>query len=127
MHANCILDSAVNLLVRHLVFVGNVQESPIASHLKGLDPSLEGLLNNIYLIAYQSSNFRDALPLSAGLEFFSGTHLSCRASGAKLLLVLNPGVLVLNHQNISDIPLLCHLVLLSISQIHGDPTANSDY
>ena len=29
------------LLVRHMVFVGNVQKSPIASHLKGLDPSLD--------------------------------------------------------------------------------------
>ena len=36
----CILDSVANLLVRHMVFVGNVQKSPIASHLKGLDPSL---------------------------------------------------------------------------------------
>ena len=40
MHSNCILDSVANLLVRHMVFVGNVQTSPIASHLKGLDPSL---------------------------------------------------------------------------------------
>ena len=40
MHSNCILDSVANLLVRHLVFVGNVQKSPIASHLKGLNPSL---------------------------------------------------------------------------------------
>ena len=40
MHSNCILDSVANLLVRHMVFVGNVQKSPIASHLKGLDPSL---------------------------------------------------------------------------------------
>ena len=29
------------ILVRHMVFVGNVQKSPIASHLKGFDPSLE--------------------------------------------------------------------------------------
>ena len=28
-------------LVPHMVFVGNVQKSPIASHLKGLDPSLD--------------------------------------------------------------------------------------
>ena len=40
MHSNWILDSVANLLVRHLVFVGNVQKSPIASHLKGLDPSV---------------------------------------------------------------------------------------
>ena len=38
---SCILDSVANLLVRHMVFVGNVQKSPIASHLKGLNPSLE--------------------------------------------------------------------------------------
>ena len=40
MHSNCILDSVANLLVCHMVFVGNVQKSPIASHLEGLDPSL---------------------------------------------------------------------------------------
>ena len=40
MHSNCILYSVTNLLVRHMVFVGNVQKSAIASHLKGLDPSL---------------------------------------------------------------------------------------
>ena len=37
MHSNCILNSVANLLVRHMVFVRNVQKSP----LKGLDPSLE--------------------------------------------------------------------------------------
>ena len=41
MHSNCILDSVANRLVRHMVFVGNVKKSPIASHLKGLDPSLD--------------------------------------------------------------------------------------
>ena len=41
MHFNCILDSVANLLVRHMVFVGNVQKFPIASNLKGLGPSLE--------------------------------------------------------------------------------------
>ena len=41
MHANCILDSVANLLVRHMIFVGNVQKSPTASHLKGLDTSLD--------------------------------------------------------------------------------------
>ena len=41
MHSSCILDSVATLLVRHIVFVGNVQKSPIASHLKGLDPSLD--------------------------------------------------------------------------------------
>ena len=30
-----------SLFVRHMVFVGNIQKSPIASHLKGLDPSLD--------------------------------------------------------------------------------------
>ena len=39
MHSNCVLVSVANLLVRHMVFVGNFQQSPIASHLKGLDPS----------------------------------------------------------------------------------------
>ena len=41
MHSSCILNSVANLLVRHIVFVGNVQKSPIASHPKGLDPSLD--------------------------------------------------------------------------------------
>ena len=41
MHSICILDSIANFLVRHMVFVGNIQKSPIASHLKGLDPSLD--------------------------------------------------------------------------------------
>ena len=40
MHSNCILASVANLLVRHMVFVENVQKSPIAAHLKDLDPSL---------------------------------------------------------------------------------------
>ena len=40
MHSSCILDSVANLLVRRMVFVGNVQKSPIAFHLKGMDPSL---------------------------------------------------------------------------------------
>ena len=41
MHSSCILDSVANLLVRHMVFVGNVQKSPIASLEKGLDPVLD--------------------------------------------------------------------------------------
>ena len=36
MYFNCILDSVADLLVRHMVFVGNIQKSPIASHLKPL-------------------------------------------------------------------------------------------
>ena len=41
MHSNCNLDSVANLLVRHMVFVGNIQTSPLASHLNVLDPSLD--------------------------------------------------------------------------------------
>ena len=41
MHSNCILDYVANLLVRHMIFIGNVQKSPIPYHLKGLDPSLD--------------------------------------------------------------------------------------
>ena len=41
MHSSCILDYVANLLTRHMVFVGNILNSPIASHLKGLDPSLD--------------------------------------------------------------------------------------
>ena len=40
-NSNCILDSVANLLVRHMLFVGNVQKSTIASHLKSLDPALD--------------------------------------------------------------------------------------
>ena len=35
------LCTVANPLVCHMVFVGNVQKSSIASHLKGVDPSLE--------------------------------------------------------------------------------------
>ena len=41
MHSSCILDSVANLHVLHMAFVGNVQKSPVASHLKVLDPSLD--------------------------------------------------------------------------------------
>ena len=41
MHSNCILDSVANLLVRHMLFVGNVQKSTIESHLKSLDSALD--------------------------------------------------------------------------------------
>ena len=41
MHLNCILYFVANLLVGHMVFVGNVLKSPTASHLKSLDPSLD--------------------------------------------------------------------------------------
>ena len=41
MHCSCILDSVANLLVRHMVFLENVQKSHIASYLKGLDSSLD--------------------------------------------------------------------------------------
>ena len=41
MHSNCFLNSVAKLLVRHKVFVGNVQKSPIVSHFKSLDPSLD--------------------------------------------------------------------------------------
>ena len=40
MNSNCFLDSVANVLARHLVFVENVQKSPIASHLP-LNPSLD--------------------------------------------------------------------------------------
>ena len=46
MYSNDILNSVANLFVRHMVFVGNVQKSPIASHLKGLDLSLK-FCNNL--------------------------------------------------------------------------------
>ena len=42
------MGSVANLLVCHMVFVGNTQKSPIASHLKGLDPSLVQIFNGSY-------------------------------------------------------------------------------
>ena len=47
MHFNCILDSVANLPIRLMVFVGNVQKPPIASHVKDLDPSIEFLMSNV--------------------------------------------------------------------------------
>ena len=41
MHSSCILDSVANHLVHHMVLVGNFQKSPLASHFKRLDPSLD--------------------------------------------------------------------------------------
>ena len=41
MQMASILLSAANFVIRHMVFIGNVQKSSIASHLKGMDPSLE--------------------------------------------------------------------------------------
>ena len=41
MHSSCILDFVANHLVCHMVFVGNVQKSPIASQLKSLDPPFD--------------------------------------------------------------------------------------
>ena len=55
MHSNCILDSTANLLVRHMVFVGNIQKPllmifsleraavvwAILERISGFDPSLE--------------------------------------------------------------------------------------
>ena len=41
MHSYCILDFVASLLIRQMVLVGNIQKSSLASHLKGLDPSLD--------------------------------------------------------------------------------------
>ena len=34
MHSNCILDSVANLLVRHMVFVGNILQLSILTNIK---------------------------------------------------------------------------------------------
>ena len=57
MHSNCILDSVANLLVRHTVFVGNVQKSPISSHLRGLDPSFKFCCHGPALIGAKFQTF----------------------------------------------------------------------
>ena len=41
VHSKCILDHPANLFIRQMVFVGNVQKSPIACHLDDLDLSFE--------------------------------------------------------------------------------------
>ena len=41
MHFSCILDPATNLLICHMIFVGNVQKSSIEFHLTGLDSSFK--------------------------------------------------------------------------------------
>ena len=75
MLSNCILDSAANLLVRHMVFVGNVQKSPIASHLKGLDPSLDFCCQGPALTGINRIN----LTLEAS-EMFLSLHMIFRKS-----------------------------------------------
>ena len=48
MHSNYILDSAANLSVRrHMIFEINVQKSPIAFHLKGLDLSSSSVMGQL--------------------------------------------------------------------------------
>ena len=50
MHFSCILDSAANLIVCHMVFIGNIQKFPIVSHLKGVPLTLGlGLAKSICL------------------------------------------------------------------------------
>ena len=41
MYSSCILEFVANLLVRHMVFVANVQKYPIAFHLTVVDPSVD--------------------------------------------------------------------------------------
>ena len=73
MHSNCILDSVANLLVRHMVFVGNVQKSPLASHPKGLDPSLDFCYQCLALTGIKMS-VRISLTLEAS-EMFLSFHM----------------------------------------------------
>ena len=47
MHSNCILDSVANLLVRHMVFVGNVQKSPISQQSIARKNSSDGKIEYI--------------------------------------------------------------------------------
>ena len=76
MHTNCIPD-----YVRHMVSVGNVQKSPMASHLKGLDPSLNFCCQGIALTGIEEvrtdesphqlnlKSKRDVLVLPYGLSW----------------------------------------------------------
>ena len=77
MHSNCFLDSGADLLVCHMVFVGNVQKSPVASHLKGFDPSLDFCCQSLALTGIKEGRYcsktsvRISLTLEASAMFLS--------------------------------------------------------
>ena len=73
MHSSCILDSVADLLICHMVFIGNVQKSPIASHFKGLDPSLDFCCQGPALrgIKVDKMSIRINLTLEASKMFLS--------------------------------------------------------
>ena len=66
----------VNLLIRHMVFVGNIQKSPIASQLKGLDPSFKFCCQGSALtgIKVDKMSVRISLTLEAS-EMFLSLHM----------------------------------------------------
>ena len=87
MHSNCILDSVANLFVRHMVFVGNVQESPMASHLI----SRAWILLSISAAKFQLSQaYRKVdkmsvrISLTLASEMFLSFHMILAAVGKKL-------------------------------------------
>ena len=76
MRSDCILDFDANLLVCHMVFVGNAQKSSIASHLTGLGPSFEFCSQGSAPtgIKVDKMSFRISLTLEAS-EMFLSLHM----------------------------------------------------
>ena len=67
-----------------MVFVGNVQKSPIASHLKGLDPSLDFCCQGPDLVGIKEGrqlSARSSLTLEAS-EMFLSLHMIFSLEGA---------------------------------------------
>ena len=112
MHSNCILDSVANLLVRQMVFVGNIQKSPTASHLKGLDPSLDFCCQGLAVTGIKEIRPEDQWssgPVNAhltpgpGIYFNAFIHVYSPRAGADNPLGTNVDV---NRKPLS----LCHSV-----------------
>ena len=89
MHSNCILDSVANLLVRHMVFVGNVQKSPIAS--QGLGSWSRFLLSRSSSHGHKGRWIRwssaSAYPFEAS-EMFLSLHIIFSLERAAVVLAI---------------------------------------
>ena len=93
MHSSCILDFVANLLVCHMVLIGNIQEFHIASHLKGLDPSLDfccqgPALTGIKVVVSKRSTRTPA--------FSSSSAFTTMSSAKRKLVISRPPMLTLS-------------------------------
>ena len=75
MQSSCILDSVANLLVRHMV-----QKSPLAYHLKVLDPSLDFCCQLVKVQLSQAKRKVDKMSVRISLtveasEMFLSLHM----------------------------------------------------